>query len=220
MKPADSAKTSVLQEETRIFNTPKWIVEQSNSYQWMKKKGFKTEKTMRDWCSTNYVDFWDEMAQSFADWYKPYNQILDDSGKPYYKWFLGGKINVAYNALDRHAKSEKRNKVAFYFIGEPLGDTRTITYYELYREVNKFANALKSLGIEKGDRVVAYLPMIPELPITMLACAKIGAIHTVVFSGFSAGGLNSRVNDAEAKVVVTSDGFYRRGKPLPLKELC
>ncbi|NPV61584.1 MAG: acetate--CoA ligase [Methanotrichaceae archaeon] len=217
MKLAETAKTAALQEETRIFNTPQWIVEHSNAYQWMKKKGFKTEKEMREWCSVNYIDFWDEMAQTFADWYQPYTQVLDDSGNPYFKWFTGGKINVAYNAVDRHAKSANRNKVAYYFIGEPVGDNRTITYYELYREVNKMANALKSVGVEKGDRVVAYLPMIPELPITMLACAKIGAIHTIVFSGFSSGGLNSRVNDAEAKVVVTADGFYRRGKPLPLK---
>jgi acetyl-CoA synthetase len=214
---ADTAKTAVLQEETRIFNTPKWIIEHSNAFQWMQKKGFKTEKEMREWCSTNYVDFWDEMAQSYADWFTPYTQVLDESGKPYFKWFLNGKINVAYNAVDRHAKSDKRNKVAYYFIGEPVGDTRTITYFELYREVNKMANGLKSLGVTKGDRVSIYLPMIPELPITMLACAKIGAIHSVVFSGFSAGGLNSRVTDAEAKIVVTSDGFYRRGKPLPLK---
>lgn len=98
-----------------------------------------------------------------------------------------------------------------------MGDAKAITYYQLYREVNRLANALKSVGVEKGDRVVTYLPMIPEQPITMLACAKIGAIHTLVFSGFSSGGLASRVNDAEAKVVVTADGFYRRGKPLPLK---
>jgi acetyl-CoA synthetase len=217
MKLADTAKTAALQEETRIFNTPQWIVEHSNAFQWMKKKGFKTETEMRKWASDNYIDFWDEMAQTYADWFQPYTQVLDDSAKPYFKWFTGGKINVAYNAVDRHAKSANRNKVAYYFIGEPVGDTRTITYYELYREVNKMANALKSVGVEKGDRVVAYLPMIPELPITMLACAKIGAIHTIVFSGFSSGGLNSRVNDAEAKVVVTADGFYRRGKPLPLK---
>ncbi|MBN1323443.1 MAG: acetate--CoA ligase [Methanotrichaceae archaeon] len=214
---AETAKTAVLQEETRIFNTPQWIIEHSNSFQWMKKKGFKTEMEMRAWCSENYVDFWDEMAQSYADWYKPYDQILDDSKNPYFKWFLGGKINVAYNAVDRHAKSWRKNKVAYYFEGEPVGDKKAITYYELYRAVNKMANGLKSLGVEKGDRVSVYLPMIPELPITMLACAKIGAIHSVVFSGFSAGGLNSRVTDAESKVVVTSDGFYRRGKPLPLK---
>ncbi len=151
---ADTAKTAVLQEETRIFNTPKWIIEHSNSYQWMQKKGFKTEKEMREWCSTNYIDFWDEMAQTYADWYQPYTKILDDSGKPYFKWFLGGKINVAYNAVDRHAHSANRNKVAYYFVGEPVGDTKTITYYELYREVNKLANALKAMGVEKGDRVV------------------------------------------------------------------
>ncbi|MCK9565501.1 MAG: acetate--CoA ligase [Methanothrix sp.] len=214
---SDTAKTAVLQEETRIFNTPQWIVEHSNSYQWMKKKGFKTEMEMRKWCSANYIDFWDEMAKTYIDWFKPYTHLLDDSEKPHYKWFTDGKVNVAYNAVDRHARSAKRNKVAYYFIGEPLGDTKAITYYQLYREVNKLANALKSMGVEKGDRVVTYLPMIPEQPITMLACAKIGAIHTLVFSGFSSGGLASRVNDAEAKVVVTADGFYRRGKPLPLK---
>ncbi|MDD3973435.1 MAG: AMP-binding protein, partial [Methanothrix soehngenii] len=214
---SDTAKTAVLQEETRIFNTPQWIIEHSNSYQWMKNKGFKTENEMRKWCSDNYIEFWDEMARTFVDWFKPYTQILDDSEKPHYKWFTGGKVNVAYNAVDRHAHSEKRNKVAYYFVGEPVGDAKAITYYQLYREVNRLANALKSVGVEKGDRVVTYLPMIPEQPITMLACAKIGAIHTLVFSGFSSGGLASRVNDAEAKVVVTADGFYRRGKPLPLK---
>ncbi|MEM0498417.1 MAG: AMP-binding protein, partial [Methanothrix sp.] len=213
---AETAKTAVLQEETRIFNTPQWIIEYSNSYQWMKKKGFKTEKEMREWCAQNYLDFWDEMAQTYADWFKPYTQILEWN-PPYAKWFIGGKCNVAYNAVDRHAKSWRRNKVAYYFVGEPVGDTKTITYYQLYQAVNKMANGLKSLGVKKGDRVSIYLPMIPELPITMLACAKIGAIHSVVFSGFSAGGLQSRVTDAEAKVVVTSDGFYRRGKPLPLK---
>ena len=214
---ADTAKTSSLQEETRIFNTPKDIIEHSIAYQWMMKKGFKTETEMRKWCSDNYIEFWDEMAKTYADWSKPYTKVLDDSAKPYYKWFTGGKINVVYNAVDRHAKGAKKDKVAYHFIGEPVGDTRDITYGQLYTEVNKMANALKSVGVVKGDRVVAYLPMIPELPITMLACAKIGAIHTIVFSGFSSGGLNSRVNDAEAKVVVTADGFFRRGKPLPLK---
>jgi acetyl-CoA synthetase len=217
MKLADTAKTASLQEETRIFNTPQKIIEHSNAYQWMKKKGFKTETEMRKWCSDNYIEFWDEMAKTYADWSKPYTKVLDDSAKPYYKWFTGGKINVVYNAVDRHAKGAKKDKVAYHFIGEPVGDNRDITYGQLYTEVNKMANALKSVGVVKGDRVVAYLPMIPELPITMLACAKIGAIHTIVFSGFSSGGLNSRVNDAEAKVVVTADGFFRRGKPLPLK---
>ncbi len=214
---AETAKTSSLQEETRIFNTPQDIIEHSNAYQWMMKKGFKTEAEMRKWCSDNYIEFWDEMAKTYADWFEPYTKVLDDSGKPYYKWYTGGKINVAYNAVDRHAKGANKDKVAYHFIGEPVGDVRDITYAQLYKEVNMMANALKSAGVVKGDRVVAYLPMIPELPITMLACAKIGAIHTVVFSGFSSGGLNSRVNDAEAKVVVTADGFYRRGKPLPLK---
>jgi acetyl-CoA synthetase len=107
---SDTAKTAVLQEETRIFNTPQWIVEHSNSYRWMVKKGFKTEAEMRKWCSTNYIDFWDEMAKTYVDWFKPYTKILDDSEKPHYKWFTDGKVNVAYNAVDRHAKSAKRNK--------------------------------------------------------------------------------------------------------------
>ncbi len=121
---ADTAKTASLQEETRIFNTPQAIIEQSNAYQWMKKKGFKTETEMRKWCSDNYIEFWDEMAKTYADWYQPYTQVLDDSAKPYFKWFTGGKINVAYNAVDRHAKSANRNKVAYYFIGEPVGDNQ------------------------------------------------------------------------------------------------
>jgi len=217
MKLADTAKTAALQEETRIFNTPQWIVEHSNAYQWMKKKGFKTEKELRDWCSNNYVDFWDEMAKTYADWFEPWAQTLNWQ-PPYAKWFVGAKVNVAYNAVDRHAAGAKKDKVAYIFVPEPTDQpTQKITYAELAKSVNKLANGLKSLGVTKGDRVSIYMPMIPETPIAMLACAKIGAIHSVVFSGFSAGGLNSRVLDAESKVVITTDGFYRRGKPLPLK---
>ena len=184
---------------------------------WMKKKGFKSEREMRAWTGQNYIQFWDEMAKTYADWFEPYAQVLNWV-PPYAKWFVGGKINVAYNAVDRHAAGAKKDKVAYIFVPEPVDQpTQKITYADLAKRVNKLANGLKSLGVVKGDRVSIYMPMIPETPIAMLACAKIGAIHSVVFSGFSSGGLNSRVLDAESKVVITTDGFFRRGKPLPLK---
>jgi acetyl-CoA synthetase len=133
------------------------------------------------------------------------------------KWFLKGKFNIIHNALDRHAEGANKNKTAFLWESES-GDVRRISYHELYIEVNKFANALMSLGIGKGDTVSIYLPMIPELPIAMLACAKIGAIHSVVFSGFWAKAFQDRINDAGSKVAITADGFPRRGKLLNLKE--
>jgi len=212
-----TAKTSVLYEETRLFEPSKELVENSNVMKWMKEKGFKTERELRLWCSANYIQFWGEMAKTYADWFEPWSSTLEWI-PPYAKWFVGGKCNVAYNSVDRHAKGAKKDKVAYIFVPEPTDQpTQKITYGELYKEVNKFANGLKSLGVGKGDRVMLYMPMIPQLPIAMLAIAKIGAIHCIVFSGFSSGGLNSRIMDAEAKAVVTTDGLYRRGKPLPLK---
>ena len=152
----------------------------------MKKKGFKTEKELREWCSKNYIEFWDEMAKEYIDWFKPYTKVLDDSGMPYFKWFTGGEVNITYNAVDRHAKGAKKDKVAYIWVPEPTDQpTQKITYGDLYKEVNKLANGLKSLGLKKGDRVSVYMPMIPQLPITVLACAKLGVIHSVVFSGFS-----------------------------------
>jgi len=212
-----TAKTAVLLEETRIFEPPKELVENSNVMKWMKERGFKTEKEMRLWCSANYIQFWSDMAKTYADWFEPWGPALEWK-PPYARWYVGAKCNVTYNCVDRHAMGARKDKVAYIFVPEPTDQpTRKITYGELYKEVNKFANGLKSLGVKKGDRVTLYMPMIPELPIAMLACAKIGAIHSIVFSGFSSGGLNSRILDAEAKVVVTTDGLYRRGKPIPLK---
>ncbi len=213
-----TAKTAVLQTETRIFEPPADLVDNSNVMQWMKKKGFKTEKELRSWCSENYVEFWDEMAKDYVDWFEPYTTVMDNSDMPYFKWFTGGKVNMTYNAVDRHAASDKKDKIAYIWIPEPTDEeTQKITYGDLAKEVNKFANGLKSLGVEKGDRVSLYMPMIPQLPIAMLACAKLGAIHSIVFSGFSAKGFGDRVKDCEAKVAITTDGFYRRGKPMPLK---
>ena len=160
--------------------------------------------------------FWAEFAKEL-DWIAPWSKVLDWN-PPDAKWFVDGKINVSANCLDRHARSWRRNKAAFIWEGEP-GDRRTLTYFDLYRQVCQFANVLKSLGVTKGDRVALYLPLIPELAIAMLSCARIGAVHSVVFGGFSAESLRDRINDSACKVLVTADGGYRRGGIVPLKQV-
>jgi len=158
--------------------------------------------------------FWAEQAKNL-DWFTPWQRVLEWKA-PWAKWFLGGKLNVTHNCVDRHAHSARRNKAAIVWEGEP-GDTRVLTFGMLEREVNRFANALKSLGVVKGDRIAIYMGMVPELAIAMLACAKIGAAHSVVFGGFSAEALRERINDAKAKVLITADGAWRRGTVVPLK---
>jgi acetyl-CoA synthetase len=158
--------------------------------------------------------FWAGFAGEL-EWAREWDRVLEWEA-PHAKWFVGGKLNASVNCVDRHVRSRRRNQAAIIWEGE-IGDRRTLTYWDLYREVSRFANALKSLGVQKGDRVAMYLPMIPELPIAMLACARIGAIHSVVFGGFSAEALRDRINDAEAKVLITADGGYRRGQIVPLK---
>jgi acetyl-CoA synthetase len=158
--------------------------------------------------------FWAKVAGEL-DWFVTWNRVLDWK-LPDAKWFVGGKLNASYNCLDRHIRGARRNKAALIWIGEP-GDRRTLTYWDLYREVNKFANALRKLGVAKGDRVAIYMPMVPELATAMLACARIGAIHSVVFGGFSAEALRDRIVDAQAKVLITADGGWRRGQIVPLK---
>ena len=158
--------------------------------------------------------FWAEQAGTL-DWMAPWTRVLDWQ-PPHAQWFVGGKLNVSANCLDRHVSGGRRNKAAIIWEGEP-GDRRVLTYWDLAREVNRAANALKSLGIKKGDRIAIYLPMIPEAAIAMLACTRIGAIHSVVFGGFSAESLRDRINDAEAVAVITADGGYRRGQIVPLK---
>ena len=159
--------------------------------------------------------FWAEWARQL-DWFEPWTDVLDWK-PPNAKWFVGGKLNAAYNCLDRHLTSWRRNKAALIWEGEP-GDARVFTYWDLHREVNRFANALKRLGVRHGDRVAIYLPMVPEAAIAMLACARIGAAHSVVFGGFSSESLRDRIIDAEAKVLITSDGGFRRGRVVVLKE--
>ena len=159
--------------------------------------------------------FWARFAEEL-DWFQKWDKVLEWD-PPFAKWFVGGKINVSYNCIDRHLTSARRNKAALVWEGEP-GDWKVYTYWDLYREVCRFANGLKSLGVKKGDRVTLYLPMIPELPIAMLACARIGAPHSVVFGGFSAESLRDRINDSQAKVLITADGGYRRGNIIQLKQ--
>jgi acetyl-CoA synthetase len=161
--------------------------------------------------------FWSKAAEELH-WFKKWDKVLNASNPPFYKWFEGGKTNVCYNCIDRHLATWRKNKAAILWEGEPYGERRMLTYRELQRQVSKFANALKNLGIQRGDRVAIYLPMIPELAIAMLACARIGATHSIIFGGFSASALVDRINDAQARLVVTADGGYRRGSVVELKK--
>src|SRR5690242_10806940 len=160
--------------------------------------------------------YWADWAKQL-EWSRPWDRVLEWR-PPHAKWFLGGKLNASVNCLDRHVHAGKSGRIALIWEGEPAGDVRRITYGELHADVNKFANVLKGLGVKRGDRVAIYLPMVPEVAVAMLACARIGAVHTVVFGGFSAESLRDRINDAGAKILITSDGGYRRGAIVPLKQ--
>lgn len=179
-----------------------------------KSAWIKDEKVYEE--GEDYIKFWEKRAEEMIDWYKKWDKVLEVE-EPYYKWFINGKLNASYNCLDRWIERGKGDKLAYIWEGE-LGEVRKLTYKQLYGEVCKFANALKSLGVKKGDIVSIYLPMIPGLPIAMLACARIGAPHSVIFAGFSAEAFKDRVEDAGAKYVITCDGYYRRGKLLNHKE--
>ena len=167
-----------------------------------------------DFASRDPESFWAKMADEL-EWSKRWDRVLEWK-PPRAKWFLGGKINASVNCVDRHVRGARRNQAALIWEGEP-GDSRTLTYWDLYRDVNRFASVLRKLGVRRGDRVAIYLPLIPEVVVAMLACARIGAIHSVVFGGFSAEALRDRINDAECKVLITADGGYRRGQTIPLK---
>jgi acetyl-CoA synthetase len=162
-------------------------------------------------------EFWGERAADL-EWFKPWEKVLDDSDAPFFKWFVGGKTNIVYNALDRHVKTYRKNKLALIWEGEP-GDMRSFSYHALNREVSKFANVLKSMGVRKGDIVTIYMPRIPEQAIAMLACAKIGAAHSVVYGGFSVEALAARIEDAHSRLLITADGGWLRGKTVALKDI-
>jgi acetyl-CoA synthetase len=177
----------------------------------------KDYEALRARAAADLVAFWEERAKELK-WFKKWTKVLDDSSKPFFKWFVGAKTNIVHNALDRHLATPTRNKLALIWEGEN-GDLRTFSYFALAREVCRFANVLKSMGVNRGDRVTIYLPRIPELPIAMLACAKIGAVHSVVYGGFSVESLHGRIEDSESRVLVTADGGYMRGKPINLKAI-
>jgi acetyl-CoA synthetase len=195
--------------ETRVFDPPAEFTAQAN---------IRPEDlaALRKKAEDDYEGFWGDLAREHLDWHTPFSKTLDDSKAPHFQWFPDGKINVSYNCIDRHI-ADKGDKTAIIFEGEP-GDTRKITYKELLAEVSQFANALKAQGIEKGDRVLIYMPMVVEGVIAMQACARIGAIHSVVFGGFSAEALKDRANDATAKMIITADGGNRGGKVIDLKQ--
>ena len=174
-------------------------------------------KKFTKWAEDDFEGFWDYFAKKEISWFKPYDKVFDDSNAPFFKFFSGGKLNMAYNCVDRHINTWRKNKAAILWENE-RGDNKILTYRELYFQVSKFANVLKTLGVGKGDIVIIYMPMIVELPIAMLACAKIGAIHSVVFAGLSAKALSDRIMDANAKVIVTANGGYRAGKTIQLKD--
>src|SRR3954449_3152857 len=195
---------SALLQEGRTFPPPPEFA----------KQALVTDAAVYDDAERDWHGFWAQHALAL-DWHREFDTILEWE-LPFAKWFIGGKLNVSENCLDRHVAAGRGDKVAYHWEGEP-GDTRTITYAQLLDEVQRFANVLKGLGVQKGDRVNIYLPMIPELPVSLLACARIGAAHSVVFGGFSPDSLADRINDAECAVVITADGGYRRGAPAALK---
>ncbi|MEA3216282.1 MAG: acetyl-CoA synthetase, partial [Acidimicrobiia bacterium] len=174
-----------------------------------------TDRAMWDEANADYEAFWARQARELISWDKDFDKTLEWD-LPFAKWFIGGQLNISYNCLDRHVEAGRGDKVAFHWEGEP-GDTRTITYAQLLSEVSRFANVLKGLGLQKGDRVAIYMPMVPELPIAMLACTRIGVAHSVIFGGFSPDAIIDRCNDAEAKAIITADAGWRRGAPSPLK---
>lgn len=198
-----------LQNEERVFHPPTAFAEQAHI------KSMAELESLRAEADADPEKFWARMAESELHWFKPWDTALKWE-PPHAEWFVGGKINISYNCLDRHLPTWRRNKAALIWEGEP-GDTRTLTYQQLHTEVCRFANVLKRLGVAKGDRVALYMPLIPELAISMLACARIGATHSVVFGGFSSTALIDRINDAQCKVVVTADGGWRRGHEVKLK---
>ncbi|HVK06000.1 MAG TPA: acetate--CoA ligase [Armatimonadaceae bacterium] len=203
--PSESTAINTLLTEDRKFPPPAEFTAQANL----------KDAAVYETAQADPETFWADWAKKL-DWIKPWTTVCEWN-PPHAKWFVGGKLNIAANCLDRHIKTARRNKAAIIFEGEP-GETRVLTYYDLWREVNRFSAVLKGLGVGKGDRVTIYLPMIPEAAIAMLACARLGAVHSVVFGGFSAESLRERINDSESKVLVTADGGYRRGNVVKLKQ--
>ncbi|MDH3704842.1 MAG: acetate--CoA ligase [Acidimicrobiia bacterium] len=195
----------VYETEQRTFAPPPEFV----------SRALVADRSLYDEAAVDPEAFWARQARELLTWHRDFDQVLEWD-LPFAKWFLGGQLNVSFNCLDRHVEAGRGDKVAYHWEGEP-GDTRTITYADLLDEVSRFANVLKGLGLERGDRIAIYMPMIPELPVAMLACTRIGVAHSVIFGGFSPDAISDRCNDASAKLIITADAGYRRGEPAPLK---
>ena len=207
-----SEKIESMQKESRVFEPPKAMQAQA----WVKSMAEYEAHAKR--ADQDPEGFWGDRAKELITWFKPWTKVMDaDLFKPEIKWFQGAKTNVAYNCLDRHLTDGRRNKAAIIFQGEPEDDVKVYTYQMLHREVCRFANVLKKKGLKRGDRVSIYLPMIPELAVAMLACTRLGLVHSIVFAGFSAVSLQNRIQDCQAKVVVTADAVLRGGRAIPLK---
>ena len=205
---AKSGQIVNVMKEDRLFPPPKEFAAKAHV------RSFEQYETLWNEANNDLEGFWGKASKELH-WFKPYAKVLEWN-EPFAKWFVDGQTNVSYNCLDAHLSTPRRNKAAIIWVGEP-GDVRVYTYQMLHREVCKFANVLKSQGIEKGDVVAMYMPMVPELAIAMLACARIGAVHSVVFGGFAAEAIADRNNNAGAKMIITADGGWRRGKQIPLK---
>ena len=193
--------------EGEVFFPSDEVVAQANVPDW---------DAVAEFARKDLQGFWAERAEEL-EWYKKWDKVLDDSNKPFFKWFVGAKTNIVHNAVDRHVKTWRKNKLALIWVSEDGKEERTFSYYSLNREVNRFANIIKAMGVTKGDRVTIYLPRIPEIVFAMLACAKIGAIHSVVFAGFSVDSLKGRIDDSTSKLVITADGSWINGKIFELK---
>jgi acetyl-CoA synthetase len=209
--------TDTILTEDRQFTPSHDVVENANILAYMKSKGFTDYDAFHQWSLEHRFEFWEDMAKELH-WYEPSHTTFQWTTQPFFQWFVGGKFNITYNCLDRHKDTPTWNKVAFYWEGDD-GSSRTITYEQLFVMTNRLAKGLQNLGVKKGDRVAIYLPAIPEQVAALLAVARIGAVHSVVFGGFAANALRDRIIDAEAKVVITADGNYRGGKHIQLKTI-
>jgi len=203
--------------ENRVFIPTSDVVNDANITAYMKSKGFDNYEDFYKWSVANQFEYWEDQAKELH-WFEPWQKTFEWTDKPFFKWFVGGKFNIVYNCLDRHVQTPTRSKIAYYWEGDD-GTIRFITYKELYVMTNRLARGLQNLGVKKGDRVAIYMPMIPELVAAVLAVARLGAVHTVVFGGFAASALRDRINDSHAKVVITADGSYRGGKVIELKKM-
>jgi acetyl-CoA synthetase len=210
--------TDTILVEERLFEPPQEAKENSNLMAYMRSKGFENYEDFYQWSLQNRFEFWDDMAKELH-WFEPWNNTFEWTNRPFFKWYTGGKTNIVYNCLDRHKGTPTWEKVAYHWESDNGAETRTLTYKDLYVQVNQMARGLQKLGVKKGDRVAIYMPMIPELAVALLAVTRLGAIHTVVFGGFAAPALSGRINDAQATVVITADGNYRGGKLIELKKI-